>query len=211
MSTPNELLTLLAVAPSSTEEAVLKLLIQLGAQVVGAAEGSLLVYDKAQNDLVFVMTVGGSQQLIGQRVPMSKGLTGLAAATREVQIGAPTFTGVQQAAGPEAVIAAPMLINDDLVGVITAVTFEKGKRFSANDGDLYGRLATVAGVVVEQRQRINAALAGAEKKIETQASSTEQQLAASIAKISKKPGALEKLAAIVKSVESLVAPEDGIS
>lgn len=138
---------------------------------------------------------------------MSKGLTGLAAATREAQIGAPTFTGVQQAAGPEAVIAAPMSINDDLAGVITAVTFEKGNRFTANDGDLYGRLATVAGVVVEQRQRINAALSGAEKKMETVASSTEQQLAASIAKISKKPGALDKLAAIVKSVELLVAPE----
>lgn len=37
MSTPTELMTLLAVAPSSTEEAVLKLLIKLGAQVVGAA------------------------------------------------------------------------------------------------------------------------------------------------------------------------------
>src|SRR5581483_7371202 len=100
------------------EELVLRLLIELGMQVVDAHEGSLLVHDREKGDLVFAMTVGGGGGLVGQRLPMNKGLTGLAAATREVQIGAPTFhlagegkveskaTGSKT---PQAVIAAPML------------------------------------------------------------------------------------------------------
>lgn len=171
--------TFLAIAPRSNEEQVLRLLIELGAQFVGASEGSLLVHDRRANDLVFAMTVGGDERvLVGQRVPMSKGLTGLAAATLEVQIGAPTFSGIRQAAGqdgadgastsaseagekldaraPESVIAAPMLVGDELVGVITAVTFEPGKRFTSDEGELYARIAAVAGVVVELRQKLAA-------------------------------------------------------
>jgi GAF domain-containing protein len=174
--------TFLAIEPRSNEEQVLRLLIELGAQFVGASEGSLLVHDPRANDLVFAMTVGGDERvLVGQRVPMSKGLTGLAAATLEVQIGAPTFSGIRQVAGqdgadgastsasvageagekldaraPESVIAAPMLVGDELVGVITAVTFEPGKRFTSDQGELYARIAAVAGVVVELRQKLAA-------------------------------------------------------
>jgi hypothetical protein len=204
----SHLATYLAIAPKSPEELVLRLLIELGAQVVNAQEGSLLVYDPEKNDLVFAMTVGGADTLVGQRVPLDKGLTGLAAATREVQIGAPTFMGVKQgdahAAGPSGVIAAPMLVADDLVGVITAVTFEQGKRFSSKDGELYGRLAAVAGVVVQQRRQL--------KTIEDQARSgvvtgdeVEHRIAGSLAAIGKNggPSALARVAKILAELEGL--------
>jgi len=171
---------------------LLRVLIELGAQVVDASEGSLLVYEPATNDLVFTMTVGGTG-LIGQRLALGQGLTGLAAVTREVQIGAPTYGGVAQEKGPEAVIAAPMLIGDELIGVITAVSFAPGKRFTARDGDLYGRLAAVAGVVVDQKRR----LAG---------EAPADGIAAAIARIGKKrPDALPQLTAIVAAIEAMVA------
>ncbi|CAN5443390.1 hypothetical protein BH09MYX1_BH09MYX1_04240 [soil metagenome] len=204
----SHLATYLAIAPKSPEELVLRLLIELGAQVVSAQEGSLLVYDPTANDLVFAMTVGGADTLMGQRVPLDKGLTGLAAATREVQIGAPTFLGVKrgeaQAAGPSGVIAAPMLVADDLVGVITAVTFEPGKRFSSKDGELYGRLAAVAGVVVQQRRQL--------KTIEDQARSgdvkgneVEHRIAASLGNIGRGgvANALERVAKILAEIEGI--------
>jgi hypothetical protein len=204
MTTSSELLTLLAVSPASAEERVLRVLIELGAQVVDASEGSLLVFDPEKNDLAFAMNVGGSDVLIGQRVPLNQGLTGLAAATREVQIGAPTFKGVKQASsGPEAVIAAPMLVGDDLVGVITAVSFVSGKRFTARDGDLYSRLAAIAGVVVDQRRRLNAAASG----VQTTSTGPEHTVAASIGRIAKsRPDALKGLATILAEIEALVAP-----
>ncbi len=210
----SHLATYLAIAPKSPEELVLRLLIQLGAQVVNAQEGSLLVYDPEKNDLVFAMTVGGADTLVGQRVPLDKGLTGLAAATREVQIGAPTFMGVKQgeghSAGPSGVIAAPMLVADDLVGVITAVTFEQGKRFSSKDGELYGRLAAVAGVVVQQRRQLKAIEAQA-KGGAAKGNEVEHRIAASLGNIGRAGGmnALGHVAKILAEIEAMTGGGHG--
>jgi GAF domain-containing protein len=156
--------TYLGISAQSQEDRVLRLLIELGAQFAGAQEGSLLVFDQGRGDLVFAMTVGDAasqQALAGQRVPIGKGVVGLAAQIREVQIGAPTF-GTPQAAGhqadggPRSVLAAPMLVDDRLIGVLTAVSFLPDKRFTSGDGLLYARLAAVAGVVVDQGRRLAA-------------------------------------------------------
>ncbi len=153
----------LGISSRSHEADVLRLLIELGAQFVGAQEGSLLVLDERQNHLIFAMTIGSTaseKALIGQRVPIGSGITGLAAQTREVQIGAPTFKTRQAKSNqPQAVLAAPMLIADRLIGVLTAVSFQRGKRFTSDDALLYGRMAAVAGVVVDQAHRLSA-LAG---------------------------------------------------
>ncbi len=158
----------LGISSQSEEGAILRLLIELVAQCVGAQEGSLLVFDEKKNDLVFAMTVGDTSSekvLVGQRVPLGQGITGLAAQLREVQIGAPTFKtrqakhrgGAPQE--PQAVLAAPMLVSDRLIGVLTAVSFAPGKRFTSGDALLYGRLAAVAGVVVDQAHRLRAVTA----------------------------------------------------
>ena len=156
--------TYLGIAQESPEEKVLQLLIELGAQFVGVHEGSLLVVDEATGELVFAMTVGQEglgQALVGQRVPIGKGLVGLAAQTHEVQIGAPTFHLLQDEAKskkeePRAEIAAPLVINDTLIGVITAVTFKEDKRFSSHDALLYARIAWVIAIVIDQRRRLAA-------------------------------------------------------
>ena len=157
--------TYLGITQESPEEKVLTLLIELGAQFVGAQEGSLLVVDETSNELVFAMTVGrdlSGRGLVGQKVPLGKGLVGLAAQTHEVQIGAPTFhlgqdqEKRQDEGGPKAVIAAPMLVSDTLMGVITAVSFKEDKRFSSADALLYARLAGVAALVIDQRRRLTA-------------------------------------------------------
>ena len=207
----SHLATYLAIAPKSPEELVLRLLIELGAQVVSAQEGSLLVYDPAKNDLVFAMTVGGADTLIGQRVPLDKGLTGLAAATREVQIGAPTFRDVKQSierrgSEPEAVIAAPMLVNDELVGVITAVSYAPGKRFVGRDAELYARIAAVAGLVVQQRQQLDAARALSSGQSESApGAGRERSIAEAVARIARlRPGALAHLASVLSGIEGLI-------
>lgn len=159
MNDQSVLHTHLAVSRVSPEAAVLRLLVELGAQVVGASEGSLLVFDVASDDLVFAITVGSSEEaLVGTRVPLGQGLTGLAALTHEVQIGAPTYKlpsleGEMAPNQPRAVMAAPMLADSTLVGVMTAVRFH-GSNFGAEDAQLYARLASVAALVVQQRHRI---------------------------------------------------------
>jgi len=202
--------TYLGLLPASPEGGILRLLVELGIQVVGADEGSLLVLDEKSRSLLFAMTVGdraSEKALRGQRVPLGKGITGLAAATHEVQIGAPTYKDVRQtrrrggtAGAPEAVIAAPMLIGDTLIGVITCVSFKKGKRFGAGDARLYAGLASIAGVVVDQHRRLSRPRLKALGKT----GMIEQEIAESIARLARKrPGALAHVAQILRSVERM--------
>ena len=161
-----ELLTYLSIAPGTREEIALRLLVEQGIQVVGADEGSLLVFDAAADELVFALTIGPAgveDALKGQRVPLGKGITGLAALTQEVQIGAPTYKDVRQldrqGAGkgdPENVIAAPMVIGENVVGVITAVSFDEAKTFNQSDASVFGRMASIAALVIEQSRTLDA-------------------------------------------------------
>lgn len=51
-------------------------------------------WTKGRRNSYLTMTIGNRSSemtLIGQRVPLGKGITGLAAQMREVQIGAPAF------------------------------------------------------------------------------------------------------------------------
>jgi signal transduction protein with GAF and PtsI domain len=163
MSLTDELLEMhLQVRPTSNTAAVLRLLIRTGMQLIDAQEGSLLVVDKEADCLRFAMTVGNDEQeikLIGESLAFGVGWTGQAASTREVQVGAPKYRDFRQAErvdgeGPEAVIAAPMVVDDRLVGVITAVTFEKGRRFDSHAARRFGAFAIIGAVLVDQEQRL---------------------------------------------------------
>lgn len=167
MDTQSRILqTYLGISPRTSEEAILRLLIDLGRQYADAEQGSLLVLDRKTNELVFAMTSGDRQSeevLVGQRVPVGRGLTGLAAATGEVQIGAPTFKEVRQRKGrgaadgqPSAVLAAPMVVGEQVIGVLTAASFRPGHHFTHEDAAFYGKIAAVAGVVVDQQHRLSA-------------------------------------------------------
>jgi transcriptional regulator with GAF, ATPase, and Fis domain len=149
----------LAIADKSDEQTTLKLIIELGARTVGADEGSLLVLNEAGTHLVFAMTWGSADnKLLGQTVPIGEGITGLAAATGDVQVGAPTYDSVdgtdRRGSGPTAVLAAPMTAGGNVIGVLTAVSFAKDKRFAGDDMKTYGQYAAIAGLLVSQRQAI---------------------------------------------------------
>jgi GAF domain-containing protein len=202
----------LSIPPQSESENTLRLLIRMGLLVTGAEEGSLLVLDEAADQLVFTMTIGDAESeaaLRGQRVQLGQGISGLAAATLEVQIGAPTFKDVRQsqrlqAAGsePEAVMAAPMLVGERLVGVLTAVSFDSGKRFTTHDGKLFGGFAAIAGAVVGQAQRL-ASLSGTADGAPDE---PRRRIAAAIARIAQdRPAALEEIAGLLAGIERLVA------
>jgi len=205
----------LAIAPRSPEAHVLRLLVELGVQCVHADEGSLLVLDKEKEDLVFCMTAGSSEStLIGQRVPLGEGLTGLAAVTHEVQIGSATFDGVTQteehsgSRAPHDLIAAPMLAAGELVGVVTAVNFGPERHFSGEHAQLFGRIAAVAGLVIQQRQQLDAAhaLQTDAREFHTVESneSLESQITKTVIRIARtKPNHLAQVAAILSGIEAL--------
>jgi transcriptional regulator with GAF, ATPase, and Fis domain len=204
----------LSIPSASEAENTVRMVIRMGLLVTDAEEGSLLVLDEQTNELCFVMTVGNSaseKALRGQRVPVGKGITGLAAATLEVQIGAPTYKDIHQAAradgsaaDPEAVMAAPMMVGERLVGVITAASFSKGKHFHTRDATLFGGFGALAGVLIGQLRQLSATKqeAGVEPVLEQ---GPQFEIARSIARISEVgPHAMEDLVVLLANLERLV-------
>ncbi|MCW5771222.1 MAG: GAF domain-containing protein [Rhodospirillaceae bacterium] len=208
----------LGILPSTPEEKILRMLIELGCEVVGGQEGSLLIYDKEADVLRFAMTVGdpeSEKKLRGQAVPLGAGLTGLAAATLEVQTGAPTFKDVEQkqregdGSTPDAVIAAPMVSGDELVGVITAVSFQDGKRFSSKDARLYAGFAAIAAIVVDLRRRLSAYESGeaAAPEEESERAKLERRVLASVQRlIGGDTARLAAVADLLGAVENVAVP-----
>ena len=150
----------LGIRPRTSEHTALRLTVEAGVRAVGADEGSLLVFDPERHDLTFVMTYPGGEaeaDLLGQRVPISGTMAGLAAETGEVQIGATRYKDAARTeamAGVKANISAPMMLQDQLIGVITAVSKQDGKNFTMEDAELYACLATVAALIVSQTQAL---------------------------------------------------------
>jgi GAF domain-containing protein len=203
------------ILPESADADLLRLVLTTAVETIDADEGSLLLRDDGTGDLRFAMTVGDPDRektLIGERVPVGQGVVQLAAATQEVQIGAPTFRDIKQTeretGGPEAVIAAPMISGSDVIGVLTAVTFKHGRRFGGTEAKLYGRLATVAAVLIEQHQRIS----GAEDRIAVQTTAMHPKHNKELNEIdqalnriaSRHPQALSHIAAIVANFEAAI-------
>ncbi len=164
--TTHPLEAMLGIAPASAEAAAISQLMELARVHVGGDEGSLLVLDDDANELVFAATAGhplGGEGLLGSRVPLAGSLSGLAFLAREVQIGAPVFEDeahtrrVDDGGAPSAVIAAPVHVAGEPVGVLTAVCFEPGRSFDGVAGTFYGRVAAIVGVIVDRGQRIAAA------------------------------------------------------
>jgi transcriptional regulator with GAF, ATPase, and Fis domain len=209
----NELMTrYLGLMPGTGEDQVLRLIVETGVRAVGGDEGSLLVYDPEANDLTFVMTYGNEESeemLLGQRVPMGTSLAGLAAETGEVQIGAPRYRDMQQTeamGGIQAVISAPMKLGDRLIGVITAVSNQEGKRFTVDDGQLYACLATIAALVVNQALLLRAKDEGAEEDVPTSLTGDplEQEVLARVGRLLRRDTAtVRQLAKMLEAIEAM--------
>jgi hypothetical protein len=208
---PPDLLTTWLGDPGGYRDAVLRVLLELSVSVAGAEEGSLLLLDSSSGELVFAMTVGdasSAEALRGQRVPVGKGIAGLAAQTHEVQVGSPSYTGVKQAAhreqagGPAWTLAAPVLVHDELVGVITAVTFTGDRPLGSAAADLFGRVAAVAGVLLDQGRRL-AAAAGAPTS-EPLRAEAESAADALISRAARDPARLARLKRLLEDLEALL-------
>jgi GAF domain-containing protein len=217
---PDQLLSrFLGILPSTPEEQILRMLIELGCEVVGGHEGSLLVYDEREQLLHFAMNVSRTRlvaSLVGKTLRIDQGLVGLAFATGEVQTGAPKYRDIGQReregdaspTAPEAVIAAPMILGDDPIGVITAVSFEPGRIFSGRDARLYANFAAIAAIVVDLNRRLMAYRSGlsAASEGESERAQLERRVIGSMQRIMADPARLAAVAELLAAVEKMGSP-----
>lgn len=157
----NDVLLLAGISNPDKIREAFDLIIKLGLKMMCADEGSLLVYRKNLRTLQFAATVGASsskETLVGKTVPIGKGITGMAAMTGEVQTASKSggnLFNVEDDGSPNSVIAAPILLEDELIGVITAVSFDSGKTFSSHDCQFFAMLAQLGAIVILQEQTIS--------------------------------------------------------
>lgn len=151
---------LIGLESGNTHADALRLLLEIAVQAVKAQEGSILLLDENSQELVFLMTGGdllSEFTLRGQRLKVGEGLTGQAAKTGDIQVGAPTLRTVTQPdhhnfKAPTQIIAAPMFSGSLVVGAITAASYEPDRRFVSDDKVVFKRLAAVAGIIVSDRK-----------------------------------------------------------
>ncbi len=141
-------------------------LVAAGLRVVDADQGSLLLAEPDGKALRFLFVVdrdgaavpsGAASSLVGRTVPIGSGITGMAALTRDVQAssgaGGIPFHRVRGDGAPHAVLAAPLLSGETLLGVLTAVRFDRRKPFSPEDARAYGIFSNLAAGILEDASR----------------------------------------------------------
>lgn len=141
----------------------LKDLLLVGLEVLDAAQGSVLLADAEGTSLEFAVVASRGElarhesefvHLIGRKVSWGEGVSGRAAALGLPQVAtkgdAVDFCRVANDGSPGTVLAVPMIGRDGKVlGVITAVSFDRIREFDPDACRLYARVASVAAALVE--------------------------------------------------------------
>jgi len=101
-----------------------------------------------------------------------------------------------------------MLIDDNLIGVIGAISYNHEKIFTSYDATLFGKLATVAAVIIEQNRRLTALellhTASEFSAPITEDEKNKQKIITSINKLTDvKPHKLDKIARILSLIQEL--------
>lgn len=185
----------------------LEQLISIGLKILKAQEGSLLLADEKKGILTFAMQVGKAQKLVGKTVPIGEGITGMAALTRDVQSASAVTGGdfyyVKDSGMPTSVLAAPMLADDELIGVITAVSFDKKHTFSVEDCSTYGMFANIAAAQIKQQQTLNL-LSAPEAEVFSEKTKTEYNLTKSLLElIRNRPQVIPAIEQIINALKDV--------
>jgi signal transduction protein with GAF and PtsI domain len=143
---------------------LLQPVVETALAVFGAAASSILVVDSANDCLVFGAVAGaGERSLVGKRLPLDAGIAGWVVASHETmrcddlahnEIFAPD---VAEATGyiPDALMAAPLLFDEDCVGVLEVLDWTEGPRTELGELALLGLIANQAAAAVRLLARVN--------------------------------------------------------
>ncbi len=139
-------------------EPLLQNILDSAVQILDCEAGSLFMVDEDTRELIFTVTVGPSaSDLVGQRLPPGAGIVGKAAETRAPVIennarkseGWAGETDEQTGFLTEALIAVPLQVKENVLGVIEMVNKKNGLPFTEEDKDLLTAFAGQASVAVE--------------------------------------------------------------
>jgi GAF domain-containing protein len=139
--------------------------------IFGARASSIMLFDVGSEELVFEAVSGEGAELLGTRLPKDTGIAGWVLGAREPIVVEdverdPRFAAdVARATGyvPRGIMAAPLLLEERALGVLSILDRPKRASFSLVELDLLGLFAHQAAVALdlfEAARRMEAALKG---------------------------------------------------
>src|ERR671918_873872 len=165
MSEKSELQAAVAAGVVGSEEsfrALLVAIVEVARSIFGARASSILLLDEGAEELVFEAVVGeGEESLRGTRSPAGKGIAGWVLATRtplvieDVRQDPRFASDVAEGTGyvPSGLMAAPLLHDEDALGVLEVLDRPDASLFSLQEMELLGLFANQASIAVDLLQR----------------------------------------------------------
>lgn len=149
---------------SRSNDELLQSIVSTAAHIFGAAAAAILLVDESEGTLVFRVETGNKNtDLIGTHIPLDKGIAGYVAMTGQ----AIAVSNVEQdhrfnvefakSTGyvPDNMLAAPLLLGDQVIGVLEVLDKLKGASFGLQDMELMGLFAHQASLAIRQAQQLD--------------------------------------------------------
>ena len=142
---------------------LLEQIVQTAKHVLRAHGGTLYLVDEYTDDLVFEVALGERGDMLrGTRFPIGQGIAGWVAASgqalaiADVQQDPQWAQGIGQTLGyaPKTMLAMPLLLRDNVIGVLQLMDKDDSTPFSAVDMATLGLFAQQAAVAIAQSRRI---------------------------------------------------------
>ena len=167
-----------ALAAREGHRPLLQAIVEVARAIFGARAASVMLLDEGTAELVFEAVTGeGEDTLVGRRIPSGTGIAGWVAQSGQPLVVEdvardPRFA-VQEARRtgyvPKGLMAAPLLLQERVLGVLNVLDRPERRRFSVAEMDLLGLFANQAAVALDlllQARRIEALLAASGDELE---------------------------------------------
>ncbi|MBT3314778.1 MAG: GAF domain-containing protein [Anaerolineae bacterium] len=139
-------------------EPLLQNILESAVQILDCEAGSLFMVDEDTDELIFTVAVGpAATDLVGKRLPAGKGIVGKAVETRAPVVenntrqstGWSETTDEETGFSTEALLAVPLQIKGNVIGVVEVINKKDGLPFIDADESLLTAFAGQAAVAVE--------------------------------------------------------------
>lgn len=157
---------------------LLQSIVEVARAIFGARAASIMLLDEQTNELVFEAVTGeGEDTLVGRRIPSGTGIAGWVAESGQPlvieDVAADPRFAVEQAKRtgyvPRGLMAAPLLREDRVLGVLNVLDRPERRRFSVAEMELLGLFANQAAVALDlllHARRVETALGGSGQQLE---------------------------------------------
>jgi signal transduction histidine kinase/putative methionine-R-sulfoxide reductase with GAF domain len=139
-------------------ERLLKNILQSAVEILNCEAGSLLMVDEQTDELVFRVVLGPvADELVGHRMASNAGIVGRCFQSQEPMIvndvrnSGDWFDRTDQETGfrTRSLLVAPLLVKEQVIGVLEVLNREDGSNFTLDDQELLGAFASQAAIAIE--------------------------------------------------------------